>query len=202
MKNKGILLVISGPSGCGKGTVCHELTKRNKDMCVSVSATTRDMRIGEKEGETYFFKTKEEFEQMIENGELLEYNCGYSGNYYGTPKKYVLEQLENGRDVILEIEMNGAENVKKVYPDGTFIFLAPPSLEELKNRLIGRGRESEELINERFSLAKEEIKRVNSYTYVVVNDRVENAAEKIEAIVKAEKCSVKRNADLIDELVK
>lgn len=202
MKNKGILLVISGPSGCGKGTVCQELTKRNKDMCVSVSATTRDMRIGEKEGETYFFKTKEEFETMIENGELLEYNCGYSGNYYGTPKQYVLEQLENGRDVILEIEMNGAENVKKVYPDGTFIFLAPPSLEELKNRLIGRGRESEELINERFSLAKEEIKRVNSYTYVVVNDRVENAAEKIEAIVKAEKCSVKRNADLIDELVK
>ncbi len=202
MKNKGILLVISGPSGCGKGTVCQELTKRNKDMCVSVSATTRDMRIGEKEGETYFFKTKEEFETMIDNGELLEYNCGYSGNYYGTPKQYVLEQLENGRDVILEIEMNGAENVKKVYPDGTFIFLAPPSLEELKNRLIGRGRESEELINERFSLAKEEIKRVNSYTYVVVNDRVENAAEKIEAIVKAEKCSVKRNADLIDELVK
>lgn len=202
MKNKGILLVISGPSGCGKGTVCQELTKRNKDMCVSVSATTRDMRIGEKEGETYFFKTKEEFETMIENGELLEYNCGYSGNYYGTPKQYVLEQLENGRDVILEIEMNGAENVKKVYPDGTFIFLAPPSLEELKNRLIGRGRESEELINERFSLAKEEIKRVNSYTYVVVNDRVEKAAEKIEAIVKAEKCSVKRNADLIDELVK
>lgn len=202
MKNKGILLVISGPSGCGKGTVCQELTKRNKDMCVSVSATTRDMRIGEKEGETYFFKTKEEFEKMIENGELLEYNCGYSGNYYGTPKNYVLEQLDNGRDVILEIEMNGADNVKKVYPDGVFIFLAPPSLEELKSRLIGRGRESEELINERFSLAKEEIKRVNSYGYVVVNDKVENAAERIEAIVKAEKCSVKRNTDFIDELIK
>lgn len=202
MKNKGILLVISGPSGCGKGTVCQELTKRNKDMCVSVSATTRDMRIGEKEGETYFFKTKEEFEKMIENGELLEYNCGYSGNYYGTPKNYVLEQLDNGRDVILEIEMNGADNVKKVYPDGVFIFLAPPSLEELKSRLIGRGRESEELINERFSLANEEIKRVNSYGYVVVNDKVENAAERIEAIVKAEKCSVKRNTDFIDELIK
>lgn len=202
MNSKGLLLVISGPSGCGKGTVCSRLIEKNDNIKVSVSATTRDMRAGETEGVTYFFKKKEEFEQMIENGEFLEYNCGYSGRYYGTPKKYVFEQLENGNDVILEIEMNGADNVKKVYPDGVFIFLAPPSLDELKNRLIGRGRESMELIAERFGEAKNEIRRVKSYTYVVENDTVENAVERIEAIIKAEKCSVKRNTEFINELIK
>lgn len=202
MNSKGLLLVISGPSGCGKGTVCSRLIEKNKNIKVSVSATTRDMRAGETEGVTYFFKKKDEFEKMIENGEFLEYNCGYSGRYYGTPKKYVFEQLENGNDVILEIEMNGADNVKKVYPDGVFIFLAPPSIDELKNRLIGRGRESMELIAERFGEAKNEIKRVKSYTYVVENDTVENAVERIEAIIKAEKCSVKRNTEFINELIK
>lgn len=202
MNSKGLLLVISGPSGCGKGTVCSRLIERNENIKVSVSATTRDMRAGEVEGVTYFFKKKEEFERMIENGEFLEYNCGYSGRYYGTPKEYVFRQLENGNDVILEIEMNGADNVKKVYPDGIFVFLAPPSLDELKKRLISRGRESMELIAERFGEAKNEIKRVKSYTYVVENDTVDNAVEQIEAIIKAEKCSVKRNTEFINELIK
>ena len=202
MKNKGLLLVISGPSGCGKGTVCKELLQKNDDYVISVSATTRNMRPGEIDGESYFFITKEEFEEMIKNGEFLEYNCGYSGSYYGTPKKYVLDMLEQGKNVILEIEMNGAENVKKVYPEGILIFLAPPSLEELKKRLVGRGSESEEQINERFSAAKDEIKRVYNYQYIVVNDNLDDAVEQVNNIVSAEKASVARNEKLINELIK
>ena len=200
--NKGLLLIISGPSGCGKGTVCEELKKRNSDLVVSISATTRDIRKGETDGVTYFYKTKEEFKNMIANDEFLEYNCGYNEKYYGTPKKYVFDQLEKGNDVILEIEMNGAQNVKSTYPEGVAIFLSPPSLEELHKRLVGRGRESAELIEERFNEAKNEMKRASKYDYIVVNDTVERAVECIEAIIKAERCSVLRNKNIINEIIK
>lgn len=202
MTNKGLLLIVSGPSGCGKGTVCDELKKRNSDIKVSVSATTRDMRKGEVDGVTYFFKTEEEFKKMIENNEFFEYNCGYNNNYYGTPKKYVFEQLEKGNDVILEIEMNGAQNVKNQYPEGVLIFLSPPSLDELYSRLIGRGRESKELIDERFNEAKEEMNRAHQYDYFVINDTVEQAVERIEAIITAEKCHINRNNETINSIIK
>lgn len=202
MKRKGLLLVISGPSGCGKGTVCSALLEKNENMAVSVSATTRDMRPGETEGVSYFFKTREEFEEMIKNDQLLEYNCGYSGNYYGTPRKYVMDCLDEGKDVILEIEMNGAANVKKAFPDAVTVFLCPPSLEELHDRLVGRGRESLELIEERFREAKAEIARMKEYDYAVVNDQVPMAVKRIETILEAERCAVKRCGDLLNDLTK
>ncbi len=201
MKNKGLLFIISGPSGCGKGTVCDELKKRNSDLKVSVSATTRDMRKGEIDGKTYFFITEEKFRNMIENDEFFEYNCGYNNNYYGTPKKYVFDQLDAGNDVILEIEMNGAQNVKKQYPEGVLIFLSPPSLEELYQRLIGRGRESKELIDERFNEAKNEMQRAYDYDYFVINDTVDNAVKRIETIITAEKCQVFRNKNTIKNII-
>ena len=202
MTNKGLLLIISGPSGCGKGTVCAELLNRNKDLKLSISATTRDIRKGEIDGVTYFYKTKEEFEKMIENNELFEYVQGYNENYYGTPKQYVFDQMNEGKDIILEIEMNGALNVKKQYPEGVLIFLAPPSLDELYSRLVGRGRESKELIDVRFNEAKNEMNRAPQYDYIVVNDTVESAVQKIESIIMAEKCLVSRNSDIIKKIVK
>lgn len=202
MDSKGLLLIISGPSGCGKGTVCNELISRNENLKVSISATTRDMRPGEAEGVTYFYKTKEEFEEMIARDEFFEYNCGYSGKYYGTPKKYVFDQLEQGNDVILEIEMNGAQNVKAQYPEGVLVFLSPPSMEELHRRLVDRGRESIELIEERFGEAKAEMARAKQYDYIVVNDTVAGAVTRIENIISAEKCSVPRNEEFIDALMR
>ncbi len=199
---KGLLFIISGPSGCGKGTVCNELLARNKELKLSISATTRDMRAGEQEGVTYFYITKEEFEKLIAENQLFEYNCGYSGKYYGTPKKYVFDNLDAGKDVILEIEMNGAAKVKEQYPDGILIFLAPPSLEELHSRLVGRGRESAELIAERFNEAKAELQRVDSYDYAVVNDNLLEAVEDIEAIIRAEKLKVKIMSQKVKDLVK
>ncbi len=200
--SKGLLLIISGPSGCGKGTVCEELKKRNDDLAVSISATTRDIRKGEVDGVTYFYITKDEFKRMIAEDEFLEYNCGYNEKYYGTPKKYVFDQLEKGKNVILEIEMNGAQKVKEKYPEGVAIFLSPPSLEELHKRLVGRGRESAELIEERFNEAKSEMLRAKQYDYIVVNDTVDSAVKRIESIIEAEKCSTARNKDVINEIIK
>ncbi len=200
--SKGRLFVLSGPSGCGKGTVCNMLLERNKNLKLSISATTREQRVGEIDGETYFYLSKEQFEDMIKKQELLEYNQGYSGNYYGTPKKYVFEQLDKGFDVLLEIEMNGAKNIKEQYPESIGIFLSPPSLDELLKRLRGRGRESEELIQERFLLAKEEILRVDEYKYAVINDDLIKTVEKIENIISAEKNLTARISDKIKNLVK
>lgn len=199
--SKGLLVVISGPSGCGKGVICSELIRRNDDTCLSISATTRDMRPGEQEGVTYFYKTKEEFEQMIAEDKVLEYACVYSGNYYGTPKDYVFSKLDEGKNVILEIEMQGAANIKKKVPESVLVFLAPPSKEELKNRIVGRGRESAELIAERLSLVDSELARASEYDYVVVNDEIEKCVERIEAIFKAEKCAQKRNSEFIQKLI-
>ena len=162
IKQKGILFVLSGPSGVGKGTVRKALFQRDTNLKYSISMTTRKMRAGEQEGVDYFFRTKEEFERMIEEGRMLEY-AEYVGNYYGTPKQYVEEMIELGHDVFLEIEVQGALQVKENYPQGVFIFLIPPSLEELKNRIIERGTETEDLIMNRLTEARNEIEMMDKY---------------------------------------
>ena len=186
-KEKGLLIVLSGPSGVGKGTVCRALRARGTNLAVSVSATTRKPRAGERDGVDYFFKTREQFEEMIAKNQLLEW-AEYVGNYYGTPLEYVEKTLESGRDVLLEIEVQGAMKVKKNYPDGVFIFLVPPSLSELKKRITNRGTESEELIENRLSVAREELEMMKHYDYVIENDEVERACDRIEAVVVAEHC--------------
>ena len=190
-KQKGILFILSGPSGVGKGTVRQRLFEQETNLKYSVSATTRKKRPGEKEGVDYFYKTEEEFKQMIANGELLEY-ARYVNNYYGTPKKYVEEQLALGNDVFLEIEVQGALQVKKNFPEGVFIFLCPPSLEELKNRIMNRGTETDALIRNRLKEASKEIEMMSEYDYVVVNDDVDKAVEKVKAIIVSEHCKRER----------
>ncbi len=194
MNERGLLIVLSGPSGVGKGTVRKaifdsELTK----LHYSISMTTRSARAGEVDGVDYFFKSKEEFEDLIEKEKLLEW-AEYVGNYYGTPIDYVEESLQQGKDVMLEIEVQGALQVRKAFPEGLFIFLAPPSLNELKSRIQTRGTESEDLINNRMTVAKEEIEMMDAYDYVVENDRIELACERIQAIVTAEHCRRERVA--------
>lgn len=186
-KEKGLLFVLSGPSGVGKGTVCKALRKRDTQLSLSVSATTRLPRPGETHGVEYFFKTREEFERMIKAGELLEW-AEYVGNYYGTPLEYVRKTLDEGIDVLLEIEVQGAMKVKKNFPEGIFIFLAPPSLSELRKRITGRGTETEETIAGRMTVAQEEIEMMKHYDYVIENDEVELACNRIEAVVMAEHC--------------
>lgn len=189
-KNKGLLIVISGPSGAGKGTICKALLEK-RDFWLSVSATTRVPRQGEVQGESYYFLTKEEFEKKIEEKDFLEYANVY-GNYYGTPRSKVIEKLNTGKDVVLEIDIQGALKVKEAYPKGIFIFILPPSMEELKNRIIKRGSETEESLMRRFKSAYKEINYVSKYNYAVINDEIDSAVSKIESIITAEKCSVER----------
>ncbi len=191
IKKKGLLLVISGPSGAGKGTICKDLLKSDEGMKLSISATTRKPRTGEKEGVNYYYKTKEEFEGMIARGEFLEYAQIYD-NYYGTPKKAIFQELDKGNDVILEIEMQGAMQIKKAYPEAVFIFILPPSLMELKNRIVGRGTETVEQIEKRFGSAYSEIKLIGDYDYFIFNNVVEKSSEEIKHIVYAEKNKVGR----------
>jgi guanylate kinase len=185
IKERGILFILSGPSGVGKGTVRKALFEQDTHLQYSISMTTRSPREGEVDGMDYFFKSKEEFEGLIEENKLLEY-ANYVGNYYGTPRDYVEKTLAEGKDVFLEIEVQGALQVKKNFSEGVFIFLIPPSLEELKNRIIGRGTETETIVNNRLSAAKEEIEMMNAYDYVVVNDEINNAVKRVNAIVIAE----------------
>ncbi|MEQ6358496.1 guanylate kinase [Thermoanaerobacter thermohydrosulfuricus] len=198
-KKKGLLIVLSGPSGAGKGTICKALMKKEKNLKLSISATTRQPRSGEIEGKNYFFKSEEEFEKMIENDSFLEWAKVYD-HYYGTPKDFVLKNLEEGNDVVLEIDIQGALKIKEKFPEGVFIFILPPSMEELKNRIKKRGTETEEEIIKRFKSAYEELNYVSRYNYVVINDSVEEAVEKIRAIIIAEKCRVDRNKDLYLEI--
>lgn len=192
---KGLLIVISGPSGTGKGTICKELMKNN-NFWFSVSSTTRDPREGEIHGESYYFMDKEKFEDNIKENDFLEYAKVYD-NYYGTPKSKVIEMLDKGKDVILEIDIQGALQVKENYKEGIFIFLLPPSMEELKNRIINRGTETEESIMKRFKSAYKEINYVSKYNYAVVNDQIHDAVKKIQSIIVAEKCRVDRIKDSI-----
>ena len=177
VKRKGLLLVVSGPSGAGKGTICKALLNKNDQIKLSVSATTRKPRTGEVDGVNYFFIEKEKFTQMIEEGEFLEYAQIYD-NFYGTPKAAIMECLEKGQDVILEIEMQGASQIKEVCPDGVFIFVLPPSLEELKNRIVGRGTETAEEIEKRFSCAFDEINKMFHYLHSAFEEYTVEDAEK------------------------
>lgn len=192
---RGLLLVISGPSGVGKGTICKELL--SDSTILSVSATTRNPRDGEENGISYFFYDKEKFKSMIENDELMEW-AEYCGNYYGTPKSFVESKLDEGKNVILEIEVQGAMKVKEKYPEGVYIFILPPSLEELKNRIIGRGTEDESVIETRMNQVTRELSFASEYNYFVENDIIENAVKKINAIIEAEKAKSDRcSAQLI-----
>ncbi|GAK10860.1 guanylate kinase [Geomicrobium sp. JCM 19039] len=193
-KDPGLLIVLSGPAGVGKGTVCNALRSVDQRVSYSVSATTREPREGEQEGVNYFYKSKEEFERMIAHDELLEW-AKYVDNYYGTPLHYVQETVKKGSDIILEIEVQGAAKVKQKYPDGIFIFLAPPNLAELRKRIEGRGTEEMDLINQRMDVAKAEIEMMAQYDYVVENDQVERAVERIQAIVQAEHLRQERVID-------
>jgi len=187
----GLLIVVSGPSGAGKDTICNKVIEDSDNIWLSVSMTSRNPRGNEKEGKNYFFVTKEEFEQKIKDGKLLEYT-NYNGNYYGTPKDRLEDYLNRGIDVILVLDINGAINIKKLLPSALFIFIMPPDMETLKKRLIARKTESKEKVIARFTEAYNEINSYNKYNYVVVNDKIENAVSKVKAIIQAEKCRVER----------
>lgn len=189
--SEGLLIVLSGPSGVGKGTVCSALRQCSPELVYSVSATTRSPREGEIDGVNYFFKSREEFQRMIERDELLEW-AEYVGNYYGTPAEFVHRSLAEGKDVILEIEVKGALKVREKFPDGVFVFLVPPSLGELEKRIVNRGTEAPETIRKRLNAAQEEIGLMRHYDYVVVNDNVDSACERIRAIITAEHCRRER----------
>lgn len=199
-RRKGILIVVSGFSGSGKGTIMKELLKEHPDTyALSISATTRSPRPGETHGKEYFFVSKEEFESMIEEHALIEY-AQYVNNYYGTPKEYVFQQLEKGKDVILEIEIQGALKVKEAYPDTLLLFVTPPGAEELKNRLTGRGTEDEAAIASRLSRAWQEAQGVEAYDYFVVNDDLAECVQEVHSIIQNEHARVARNHELIETI--
>ena len=191
-KNTGQIIVISAPSGAGKGTIIKKLLENNsKDRWLSVSATSRKPREGEKEGVNYYYLTEEEFKKKVDEDYFLEYT-NYAGNYYGTPREYIKKNVNKGIDVFLEIEIEGANNIKKLIPEALFIFIMPPSLKELVKRLKGRGTETNEKIIKRFNAAYKEVNEVTKYNYVVVNDDLNEALEKMNAIITCEKCRVDR----------
>lgn len=197
---EGLLLVVSGPAGVGKGTIDRVLLDRHSDMKLSVSATTRAPRPGEIDGVHYFFIEDGKFREMIVNGEFLEYTQVFNMNYYGTPRKFVEEEIAAGRDVLLEIDVQGAMNIRASYPDAVLVFIAPPSMDELKSRLVGRGTETPEAIERRFATAFTEIGYLDKYDYVVVNDLLDSAVSEVENIIRAEKCRTGRNASLLKKL--
>ncbi|MEZ0535784.1 guanylate kinase [Caldicellulosiruptoraceae bacterium PP1] len=188
---KGVLYIISGPAGVGKGTIVSNLIKKNSNLKLSISKTTRKPRFNEIDGVNYFFTTKEDFEKEIKEGNFLEYAI-YNNNYYGTPKDFVLKTLNEGHDVILEIETQGALSVKQNFDDSVLIFILPPSLTELKNRLYKRGTETDDEINARLNIAQKEIEKIHLYDYFIINDYLDNAVDIVEKIIIAEKQRTKR----------
>lgn len=198
--SKGFLLIVSGPAGTGKGTVCKEILERNKDVLYSISATTRNPREGEVDGVNYIFTEEDKFKDMVEKGEFLEHAYVHT-NYYGTPKKYVMDQVEKGQIVLLEIDVQGALQIKQNYSEAIFVFLLPPSMKELKSRIIKRGTESMEDIERRYENAFKEIELLGKYDYFVVNNQVDQAVEDIEAIIRAEKLRVKRHTNIKEEIL-
>lgn len=198
--SKGKLYIFSGPSGSGKDTVLKTVLSQCPEVMLSISSITRDMRVGEVEGEKYHFISREEFEQLIRDDMLLEYNV-FVGNYYGTPKKPVEDALESGRDVILEIDVNGAAQIMKKRPDAVSIFIMPPSLPELKRRLCGRGTDSAEVIEKRLQSALSEIEKAVNYDYIVVNDVIDKACDDVISIIASEKLKIDRQKYIIDEVL-
>ncbi len=199
MKPQGVLLVLSGPSGAGKGTICQKLREKRDDLSYSVSATTRAPRKGEVDGKDYFFLTIDRFKEMIANDEMLEYAEIY-GNYYGTPRSYVMNILDQGRDVVLEIDPQGALQIKKRFPDAVFVFIVPPSLDELTKRIYKRGTDSEEVIKRRLSAATSELAYASKYDYIIVNDEVEKASKKVSNIIDAERNRAVRTFFIVNEI--
>ena len=199
MSNKGILTVVSGFSGAGKGTIMKRLMEKYDNYALSVSATTRAPRPGEEEGREYFFRTVEEFEKMIAKEQLIEY-AKYVDNYYGTPRAYVEEQLEAGKDVILEIKIQGALKVKEKFPETLLLFVTPPSARELKDRLVKRGTESMEVILSRMERAREEAKGMDRYDYLVINDVLEDCVDEVHKIIQGEHRKTFRNMDFIEKM--
>ena len=198
---QGILLVVSGPSGAGKGTICQILREQLPDLGYSISVTTRQPRVGEVDGKSYFFKTVPEVQEMIAKGELLEYAEVY-GNYYGTPRKYVMDLLQSGHDVLLEIDIQGALQIKERFPEGVFVFIVPPSLDELSARIYKRGTDSEEVIKRRMASAASELTYAAKYDYIIVNDIATKAANKVLTIMEAERYRVARTYFIVDEICK
>lgn len=201
MTKRGILFVVSGPSGAGKGTICKELVKRRDDVFLSVSATTRKPRVGEEDGVHYFFISKEEFEENINGGRMLEY-AQFCGNYYGTPAQAVEQMLSAGKNVILEIEVQGAMKVKEKTEGAVFIFVLPPSMKELRSRLVGRGTESPDIVEKRLKTAAWEFEHIAGYDYMLLNDSVSFAAQRLEKIIDAEHLKINRNLSFIKEVCK
>lgn len=198
---KGILIVVSGFSGAGKGTLMKKLVQEYDNYALSISATTRDPRPGEENGREYFFLKKEEFKQKIAENGLIEY-ARYCDNYYGTPRAYVEKQLADGKDVILEIEIQGALKVRKQYPDALLLFVMPPGAEELRRRLEGRGTETQDVIDKRMHRAREEAEGIEEYEYIVVNDDLETCVRELHAIIKAAHNTPLRNKDFIEKMRK
>ena len=198
---QGVLLVVSGPSGAGKGTICQILREQLPDLGYSISVTTRQPRVGEVDGKSYFFKTVPEVQEMIAKGELLEYAEVY-GNYYGTPRKYVMDLLQSGHDVLLEIDIQGALQIKERFPEGVFVFIVPPSLDELSARIYKRGTDSEEVIKRRMASAASELTYAAKYDYIIVNDIATKAANKVLTIMEAERYRVARTYFIVNEICK
>lgn len=199
MKTKGILIVVSGFAGSGKGTLMKEIMEQYDNYALSISATTRKPRGTEVDGKEYFFKTTEEFEKMIAQGELIEY-ANYVGNYYGTPKAYVEEQLASGKDVILEIEIQGALKVKEKFPQTLLLFVTPPNATILKERLVGRGTETMEVVEQRMRRASEEAEGISSYDYILVNDDLQECVKLMHSIIQSEHYRTGRNAEFIKQI--
>lgn len=204
MNDKGILAIVSGPSAAGKGTVVRRAMsiadEIGQDVHLSISMTTRGIKKDEEEGVTYYYVTRERFEEAIANNELIEYNC-YNGNYYGTPKKAIEERIDRGSSVVLEIDVNGADQVVKLFPDAVRIFIMPPSMRELESRIRHRGRETDEEIEQRLAKAKEEIPRASDYDYIIINDIIEEAAGDLLNTIVAEKNRASRRKWIIDEVL-